>query len=100
MNDIFCIHESHPSLAGHFPGNPLVPGVVLLSHVIDSTERLYEGKVQVTGMPAVKFLVPVQPETEVELSLLPVAPGSLRFECRVEELMVATGSIELVVIER
>ena len=97
MNEIICIHASHPSLSGHFPGNPLVPGVVLLAHVIDTTEKWYEGKVQVTGMPAVKFLAPVRPEKEVMLSLLPVAPDLLRFECRTEESMVATGSIELAV---
>ena len=97
MNEIIYIHASHPSLSGHFPGNPLVPGVVLLSHVIDITENLYKGKVQVVGMPAVKFLAPVHPETKVVLSLLPVAPDSLRFECRVEESMVATGNIELAV---
>ena len=97
MNEIIYIHASHPSLSGHFPGNPLVPGVVLLSHVIDTTERLYEGKVKVIGMPAVKFLAPVRPEKEVVLSLLPVAPDSLRFECRTEASLVATGSIELAV---
>ncbi len=97
MNEIVYIHASHPSLPGHFPGNPLVPGVVLLAHVIDITEKLYEGKVRVMGMPTVKFLAPVRPEKEVLLSLLPVAPDSLRFECRMEESMVATGSIELAV---
>jgi 3-hydroxyacyl-[acyl-carrier-protein] dehydratase len=99
MNEIICIHASHPSLSGHFPGNPLVPGVVLLAHVIDVTEKFYEGKIQVIGMPAVKFLAPVHPEKEVVLSLLPVAPDSLRFECRMEESMVATGNIDLAVFD-
>lgn len=99
MNEIICIHASHPSLSGHFPGNPLVPGVILLSHVIDTTERLYEGKVKVIGMPTVKFLAPVYPEKEVMLSLLPVAPDSLRFEYRAGALLIATGSIELAVFD-
>ncbi|MDO8704542.1 MAG: hypothetical protein Q7J84_06275 [Sulfuricaulis sp.] len=51
-------------------------------------------------MPAVKFLAPVRPEKEVVLSLLPVAPDSLRFECRTEASLVATGSIELAVFDR
>ncbi|MCR4300945.1 MAG: hypothetical protein NUV51_04985 [Sulfuricaulis sp.] len=97
MNEIVYIHASHPSLSGHFPGNPLVPGVVILSRVIDIIERLYEGKIEVKGMPAVKFLAPVRAEKEVVLSLLPVAPDLLRFECRMEDLMVSTGSIELAV---
>lgn len=30
----FIISDEHPALAGHFPANPIVPGVVILDHVI------------------------------------------------------------------
>jgi len=96
-NEIVCIHSTHPALPGHFPGNPLVPGVVLLTKVIDAAERLYEGRRQVRGMPAVKFLAPVRPDRAVMLSLTLVSADLLKFECRTEETLIATGSIELAV---
>ena len=33
-----CIAPSHPSLPGHFPGQPVVPGVVILDAVQQAIE--------------------------------------------------------------
>lgn len=89
------VPASHPALPGHFPGNPLVPGVVFLASVIAAVERLHEGAVRVTGMPGVKFLAPVLPDQEVSLIFMPAAAGLLKFECRLGESLVATGSLDL-----
>lgn len=35
----FSVAPDHRSLPGHFPGNPIVPGVLLLDHLIQALEQ-------------------------------------------------------------
>jgi acyl-coenzyme A synthetase/AMP-(fatty) acid ligase len=61
------IPVDHPALAGHFPGNPLVPGVVLLDAACAHIARRRPGVI--ARMPSVKFLSPVRPDESVELKV-------------------------------
>jgi 3-hydroxyacyl-[acyl-carrier-protein] dehydratase len=55
--------EEHPSLTGHFPGEPIVPGAILLDHAICYIERAFGRKV--FAIPLAKFIVPVRPQQTV-----------------------------------
>lgn len=35
----FSVRDDHPSLAGHFPGNPVVPGAVVLDEAVIGLQR-------------------------------------------------------------
>lgn len=97
ISEILHVHPAHPALPGHFPGNPLLPGVVLLTMIIETVERLHVDKVRVNGMPAVKFLAPARPDMVIMLSLVPISAGLMKFECRTGETLIATGNIDMVV---
>ena len=59
-------------LKGHFPGNPIVPGVILCEILAQSVcvllqDAMDEGKLTVyTGLDSVKFRSPVKPGDTVE----------------------------------
>ena len=59
-------------LRGHFPGNPIVPGVILCEILAQSAcvllqEAMDEGKLPVyTGLNNVKFRSPVRPGDTIE----------------------------------
>ena len=83
----------HPATEGHFPGRPILPGVVLL----DEALRVIEGS---TGRDAtrwriasVKFLSPTAPGEPLRLKHERLASGAVRFTISSGERTVATGQL-------
>lgn len=95
LNDVLRVPPEHPALPGHFPGDPLVPGVVLLSLVTEAAVRGYAGLVRIKGMPTVKFHAPLRSDILVALTIVPVSRNLLKFECRTNSALIANGSIEM-----
>jgi 3-hydroxymyristoyl/3-hydroxydecanoyl-(acyl carrier protein) dehydratase len=63
--------KEHPAFAGHFPGTPIVPGVLLLAEAIG---RLAEDRVrplECSRILSAKFLRPVYPGDVVDVELRP-----------------------------
>jgi len=85
------VPPEHPCLPGHFPGNPLVPGVVMLQHVAKAL-RDWRQKRLVRVLEA-KFLAPLYPGEHAEVELGEAA-GRIRFEIRRESHVLARGLIE------
>jgi 3-hydroxymyristoyl/3-hydroxydecanoyl-(acyl carrier protein) dehydratase len=55
----FTVPHDHPSLAGHFPGNPVVPGVLLLDGAMDALHRACG--VRIERLQRVKFMLSLRP---------------------------------------
>ena len=73
------ITAEHPALPGHFPGAPIVPGVLLLDEMVRSVEL--ESGVQEPRwrVGTAKFVKPVRPGETLTLEHERLANGSLRF---------------------
>jgi 3-hydroxymyristoyl/3-hydroxydecanoyl-(acyl carrier protein) dehydratase len=67
----------HPTAAGHFPGNPIIPGAVLLDHVMRALDLAGGSFVIRTA----KFLEPVRPGQSIRIRWQTDAPATVRFEC-------------------
>jgi 3-hydroxymyristoyl/3-hydroxydecanoyl-(acyl carrier protein) dehydratase len=86
----------HPSFAGHFPGQPLLPGALLLSEVLESVRGVPALMARLGNEPtlaAAKFLAPVRPGAllTIELQPEPGASRGVRFEVRSGEAVAVSG---------
>lgn len=89
----FTVQADHPALAGHFPGNPVVPGVVLLDHVASAILAAHLGH-RLAAVPQVKFLRPVRPGERVTIAYQP-GPSPIRFTCSVGADEAIRGTLHL-----
>jgi acyl-coenzyme A synthetase/AMP-(fatty) acid ligase len=83
------VPHDHPSFAGHFPGQPVLPGVVLLSMVMEALQPRLGTTAQIDQA---KFLAPVLPGDTLALTV--TAQGSaLQFELTRQGKPVARGQL-------
>ncbi len=79
----------HPTAAGHFPGNAIIPGALLLDHVLSTFVAAAPLEVQVA-----KFLAPVRPGDKVAIRWRRQDTGAVAFECRVGETLALSGAVK------
>jgi 3-hydroxymyristoyl/3-hydroxydecanoyl-(acyl carrier protein) dehydratase len=84
------VPTSHPSLPGHFPGQPIVPGVLLLDAVAEAL-RASRGQ-RLAQVVEAKFLAPLLPEQMAELRLSDRGER-IAFEIRYEDRCLARGIV-------
>jgi len=63
------IPANHPALPGHFPGQPIVPGVLLLDAVIEAAQHWLGTPIRLQTLTQAKFIAPLLPEQAAQIVL-------------------------------
>ena len=93
----------HPAFAGHFPGAPIVPGVLLLDAAVHAAMQTLRASTPgdagtpgpVCRISSVKFLSPVGPGETLTISCAIGASGSVNFDISSGSRKVAKGTLVL-----
>lgn len=88
----FMIGATHPSLAGHFPGRPIVPGVVVLEEVQNAIAARWPERV-VQAWPQVKFITPLLPGEWAAIELSVIDEHQFDFRVVRADAVIAQGRL-------
>ncbi len=88
------ISEDHPSLIGHFPGNPIVPGVLILEEVVQALME-WDGGCRLQRVPSVKFIAPLQPGRVFSIRFTITDNQRVQFSCIQQARLFAKGRLEV-----
>ena len=83
----------HPALAGHFPGTPILPGVVLLDLALQIIADSSGIALDLCEISSLKFLSPASPGDELLIQHSVSASGTIRFDISAGTRKIASGSI-------
>jgi 3-hydroxymyristoyl/3-hydroxydecanoyl-(acyl carrier protein) dehydratase len=85
----------HASALGHFPGNPIIPGALLLSEVLRAIETDLGRTLYPFQIKAAKFLHPVRPGDRLLIEFSGPDGKKIKFSCTASGTEVLVGEVEL-----
>ena len=94
VSGAFTVAPDHPCLPGHFPGEAIVPAVLLLDLSCAVLQQARPDLGALREIKAAKFMRPVRPGEMVRVSFASTtAPATMRFSCETAAGLVAQGQM-------
>lgn len=87
------IAPDHPAFAGHFPGHPVIPAVMLLAEVLAAVEASTSRPPSSWTVVSAKFLRAAGPDCDLALVHETLPTGRVRFEIRSGDELVSSGEL-------
>jgi len=66
---VISVNEEHAVFKGHFPGNPIMPGVCMMQIIKELTEQISGSSLFMQSLSNVKFMALINPFNTLELRL-------------------------------
>ena len=91
----WTVPVDHAVFAGHFPGSPVLPGVMLLDTALHLIAAATGIALDPCEIRSIKFLSPAHPGEKLVIQHVLTASGTIRFDIVAEEGMrkIAGGTV-------
>jgi 3-hydroxyacyl-[acyl-carrier-protein] dehydratase len=86
--------ENHPATEGHFPGNPIIPGAVLLAEALHAIGSAGAPCAFPLVVKSAKFFAPTRPGDRVQIEYSGSPEHGISFRCRVKDAPVLAGELQ------
>jgi len=88
------VPEEHPAFAGHFPGAPVAPAVLLLDLLLEALETRLGYALHAEALPHAKFMAPLKPGDSAR-AIIELDGRQVRFRLEAAGRQAASGVMVL-----
>jgi 3-hydroxymyristoyl/3-hydroxydecanoyl-(acyl carrier protein) dehydratase len=87
------VPSDSPWFDGHFPGEPILPGVAQIGMVIDAIRQAQNQDLKVSGVRRVRFKQIIRPDDQLKIMAAPLKQnaGAYSFRILVEDEVACSG---------
>ena len=89
------LNSNHAIFKGHFPGNPVTPGVCMMQIIKELSQEIMKSSLMMTSSSNVKFLALINPEKNPSLQLELEISGDLATEIKVKATTMFDTTVAL-----
>ena len=94
------IRQHQPTFSGHFPGKPILPGVLIIAHLKATLSEHLDKPLRLSFVKRQKFIAPVEPDLDLTISINQIAQDNdeihVSYQATANQQRVAKGSIVFV----
>jgi 3-hydroxyacyl-[acyl-carrier-protein] dehydratase len=77
------VSPDSPWFSGHFPGEPILPGVAQLEMALDAIKRLNRKSLRISGLKRVRFKQVIRPDEKLRITVAPHKKDVLSYLFRI-----------------
>ncbi|ESU19924.1 beta-hydroxyacyl-(acyl-carrier-protein) dehydratase, FabA/FabZ [Flavobacterium cauense R2A-7] len=94
-NAVVVLNNQHAIFKGHFPGNPVTPGVCMMQIIKELSQEIVGSSLFMTSSSNVKFMALINPEINPVLKLELEISGDLDSEIKVKNTTIFDETVAL-----